>query len=224
MTLVKPIITIDDLTFSPPTKWTVNHGQIAYNWKWDDDKSMPYQISELCNVDIKELLKLDIEDLREVWAAVFSTYPVTETNYNFDWNLDMNWGKWVDLEVLTSKGVTNNFKAICDTLLGLDTFNYPLSSGHKLVTDWITYRSNVYKSYSVLFGIDENSSTDHESDIAPEKIWYAATVALSGDRFHILDYITQRSVNECLNWLSYQKDKSLEEERKTKAMNKKLNK
>ena len=136
----------------------------------------------------------------------------------------MNFGQFVDLEYLLAHGTDKALPKILEKL----NANYEYTQEALYVVEtYIKWRTNLYKQYSALFGLDELQDDVEPTVTAksrqPYKVaaeWYRLMVELANDDILKIRQITELQVKEVLNFMAVRKEKRLAEARKQKEQKK----
>tara|TARA_R110001606_G_scaffold200458_2_gene348343 strand:- start:109 stop:621 length:513 start_codon:yes stop_codon:yes gene_type:complete len=132
----------------------------------------------------------------------------------------LTFGEWVDLDVWITKGVGVHAKEILK-ILQLHKGELMADEASYIIESYITWRTWIYKQYSELFGLDldedENIISDEdtiEGPVDPDQVingWYSIINGLAGDNLLNIDAVTDQPVLATLNFMAYQKQKTIAE-------------
>lgn len=126
---------------------------------------------------------------------------------------ELKFGQWIDMEVYLSMGIHNYLNKMVDIL----------SSGTEWADEalWIIdryseWRMSVYRSYKVLFGLDEVNTESDESDetqdrLSVAKSWYSILVDLSNDNLLEIDNVADKHFRAVFNFMAHRKEKLMKE-------------
>lgn len=128
---------------------------------------------------------------------------------------ELNFGEWVDIEVLISDGSINKLQSIMEILRpGTEWAEEALW----VVDEYLKWRGSVYKSFSNLFGLNDQLEEDEEEELEvsqdPLRIarsWYNIIIDLADWDLLKIDRITEEPVIKVLNFMAAKKEKQMAE-------------
>jgi hypothetical protein len=126
--------------------------------------------------------------------------------FDFD---NMTFGQFVDMDVLTHEGLNKNLEGIISLLWDMPVdlvADSPLEYYMKGIQRWAEKRNEIYRAYSVFFGLNEQQDYSEEAEGADiRRTWYQAIITLAGEDFLKINQVVERPVYEALNYLAYMK-------------------
>lgn len=130
---------------------------------------------------------------------------------------ELTFGEWVDIEVLISSGTNLKLSDIIQILRpGTEWAEEALW----VVDEYMKWRGSVYKSFSNLFGLNEESEEDEEEQEAPSdplriaRSWYNIIIDLADWDLLRVDGITEQPVIKTLNFMAAKKQRAQEEKQR----------
>lgn len=121
-------------------------------------------------------------------------------------------GQFIDMEYYIAMGTHKSMNDILKVLtVEVDTAHEAL-----YVTEmYIQWRNNIYKQYSALFGLDDTSYEDADSQPKNAQVvakeWYRILVDLANDDMLKIEEVTNKKVREVFNFMAVRKEKQLAE-------------
>lgn len=213
---------INNNTYSVPDDFTLDKWKQLARFDVSSEFSWAYILKEAMNIPDDEI---DIIPDKTKSVGVIIIYNVLYPNewevnkevnghklINFD---NITLGDFIDLEVLFNKGLRKSIDDISKKLYQMDdTTDITLKQVWGAIQSYIKYRETIFKSYSRLFGIDEENDIKEEvKKISPEYMWYDLIMVLADEKFLNIQEVVKHNVKECFNFLAWKKDK-FEEEKK----------
>ena len=213
---------VNNHTYSVPEDFTLKKWKELARFDVSSEFSWSYILKEAMNIPDDEI---DIIPDKTKSVGVIIIYHILypsnwvinkEVNGHKLINFDkISIGDFIDLEMLLNKGLKKTIDDIVKKLYQMDdTSEITLTQVWGAIQTYISFRENIFKSYSKLFGIDdENDIKEEVSKISPEYMWYDLIMVLADEKFLNIQEVVKHNVKECFNFLAWKKDK-LEEEKK----------
>lgn len=198
-----------------------------------------YKLKERYTVEeYLEVIKLDIEDPAN-WPKIISIgfgqpywkfHNVAEDSLILGSSLVLNsmslrreckikdltqltLGEFIDLDIWIVMGIEKNLKSILDIISP-----QPVKWADEalwLIDQYSNFRMSTYRSYSGLFGLNEQGESDEDEQAwDPQYVakgWYRVLVDLADDDILKLDAITEQPLKKAFNFMALRKEKILEE-------------
>lgn len=169
--------------------------------------------------------KEEIEDTNEEIQTILIGFIITTLNKREESNINdfekMTFGQFVDLEVYLSMNYINHLE---NMMLILSPYSKTASKALFVIENWLRWRNHVYKSYSSLFGIDEQGGDEIKNydKMAVARSWYKIIIDLSSEDILKVEAIEMQPFRKILNFMSYKKEKMLLEMMEIKKREKNL--
>jgi len=199
---------------------SIEQWQELMKWDFESHVHWPYIIQSVTDLPFYVIREMDHE--QQKLAVTMIAYAVSERQEvklpDFE---GITFGQFVDLEYLMGHGTE---KALTQILDKLEADYDRAQEGLYVVENYMKWRTNLFKRYSALFGLDQRS----EEDIAgkpktPVQIaseWYRVIVELANDDVLKVKDITALGVKEVLNFMAVRKEKQLAELQQLKQQKK----
>ena len=210
-------VQVGDKRYVVPEKISVAQFQAIHGLDPDVAIHRDLITATILGCQLKEIQDMDPEGREMTFAMAALSMSslekpkLKECPFPFD---QLTFGQFVDLDVLTFEDINKNLVEILSILYDMDAdkiADQPLEPMLGGITQWMLKRSEIYKAYSVFFGVSEEQSA--EADEAAEgadirKVWYQAIMTLAGEDFMKIGQVVDRPVNEALNFLAYMKEQA----------------
>ena len=127
---------------------------------------------------------------------------------------ELTFGEWVDIEVLISDGSINKLESIMEILRPETEW---AEEALWVVDEYLKWRGSVYKSFSNLFGLNDNAEEDDEDEevvgdpLRIARSWYNIIIDLAEWDLLKIDRITEEPVIKTLNFMAAKKEKQMAE-------------
>lgn len=127
---------------------------------------------------------------------------------------ELTFGEWVDIEVLISDGSINKLESIMEILRPQTEW---AEEALWVVDEYLKWRGSVYKSFSNLFGLNDNAEEDDEDEevvgdpLRIARSWYNIIIDLAEWDLLKIDRITEEPVIKTLNFMAAKKEKQMAE-------------
>ena len=210
---------VDDVEYGFPERLTVDQWTQILKKDLAQTSTWIGVISKLMGLHPKDLVTMSDSQLHMCMGIIFAKL---EERKEAAWinPSNLSFGEWVDLDVWITKGVGVHAKEILK-ILQLHKGELMADEASYIIESYITWRTWIYKQYSELFGLDldedENIITDEdtiEGPVDPDEVingWYSIINGLAGDNLLNIDAVTDQPVLATLNFMAYQKQKTIAE-------------
>jgi len=206
-------ITIGKTKYQLPERLTIQQWKQLVAFDYTDTEQWPRIIATLLDEDVEVLRPCTLDSLTLAIAFTIETMNRRKEYVIRDFN-DLLFGEFIDLDIYMVMGVEKN----------LDNIVAILSEGTEysdeamwLVDQYSLFRVHTYRQYAGLFGINERHDDEDDEDLEkwdPNKIakgWYRIIADLAHDNILELDEVTDQPLKKALNFMSYKKEKQLED-------------
>ena len=126
----------------------------------------------------------------------------------------MSFGTFIDLEVYL-EDYYGKYPEIVKTLYNIESIDgVTINQVYAGVESYLTWRNWLYRQYKNLFNYDDVDKEDIEIQQQKKSnvyLWYDLVMTLANNEFKNQDYVLEKPVIECLNWLAWNKDRLLKE-------------
>ena len=210
---------VDDVEYEFPERLTVDQWTQILKKDLGQTSTWIPVISKLMGLHPKDLVTMSDSQLQMCMGIIFAKL---EERKEAAWinPSTLTFGEWVDLDVWITKGVGVHAKDILK-ILQLHKGELMADEASYIIESYITWRTWIYKQYSELFGLemdeDENIISDEDSiegPVDPDQVingWYSIINGLAGDNLLNIDAVTDQPVLATLNFMAYQKQKTIAE-------------
>ena len=211
-------LNIEDKTYTIPERLTIGQWNQCIQWDFEDESHWPRLISIITGAPLDKLSAAPLAGLELGIRLIGQIANQREEATMIDVSKLM-FGQFVDLEVCLGLGVDHKLQNMIDILN--PEIEY-VDEALYVVQTYINWRNTLYKKYSNLFGLNEESDEDDIDDLenpikdphAVSRSWYRVMVQLSNDNILNLDAIAEEGVIKTLNFMAHQKQQALEENAK----------
>lgn len=189
---------------------TVEQWMNLMKWDFESPVHWQYIIEAVTGLTFNVIREMNPEQQR--LAVTLIAHAISERQEvrlpNFE---QLTFGQFVDLEYLLAQGTEKALPAILEKLEA----NHTHTQEALYVTEkYISWRNNIFKQYSSLFGlndldVDEDEKTTKPRDVAAN--WYRVIVELTNDDLMKVSQITEMGVKEVLNFMAVRKEKQMAE-------------
>ena len=210
---------VDDVEYAFPERLTVDQWTQILKKDLAQTSTWIGVISKLMGLHPKDLTTMSNNQLQMCMGIIFAKLEERKEAAWVDPS-KLSFGQWVDLDVWISKGVGVHAKDILKVLQLHKTELFADEASY-VIESYITWRTWIYKQYSELFGLDldedDNIISDEDSidgPVDPDQVingWYSIINGLAGDNLLNIDKVTEQPVLATLNFMSYQKQKTIAE-------------
>jgi hypothetical protein len=204
--------------------------------KWDASicatclGTKPYYFKGTNPLHLLQLKGILLEPIASLQNAQFKEYLEGKRFIDLE---KLSLGTFVDLDILTSEGLSSNLTQIVSMLYRTDpeiVGQLPIQDTWPAVRIWQDFRKGVYRQYAYLFGTeasdeqesDEQESSKEKPEVNIKEAWYKLIIALAGEDFLNIHQVVERPLMEALNFLTWLKSKRQDEERKMRTKINKL--
>ena len=193
-----------------PEHIMLSHWHTCLKWGFEDPKSWPLILHEVTGCPITEINQISdtvIEMIFGVFIQQFDHDVVP--HYDFD---KLNFGQFVDLDVMLSLGVDKWMMQIWQVLTGEDDQLYRAS--WPIIIEAHKWRKRVYEEYDEFFGLSEIEKAKErgvEIDETPSTLsslqtsWYNVIQLICNEDLTKQDWVTDQPYRKVLNWLTWKK-------------------
>ena len=209
--MVKFNITINDVDHKFPSRLTVEQWQDVMKFDIESKQNWPRIIAKLFNVHPKDLSEASDFTIELGIGLLVGLLNDRKECKHSDFS-KLTFGEWIDLDVWITSGVTNNMANIV-TIIG-DT-KYSDEALYR-IEQFTAYRSYIYRQYAELFGLDLDSEEEDPNEPQPPinsvaESWFSIIIGLAGDNLLHIDAVTEQPLMKTLNFMAYQKNKTITE-------------
>jgi|TARA_B110000908_G_C10214781_1_gene432180 hypothetical protein len=213
-------LNIDDVEYGFPERLTIDQWTQILKKDLSQTSTWIGVLSKLMGVHPKDLTTMSDSQLQMCMGIIFSKLEERKTAPWRDPS-SLSFGEWVDLDVWINKGIGVHAKDILK-ILQLHKGELMADEASYIIESFITWRTWIYKQYSELFGLDldEDDNIISQDDISvdgpidPDEVingWYSIIIGLAGDDLLRIDKVTDQPVLATLNFMAYQKQKTIAE-------------
>lgn len=204
---------IDTEEYQVPERFSVQQWMDLMKWDFEEVMNHPKILSIATGAPIDKLVEADREAIILGISFIIQVMqlrtPCEKGIKNFE---DLRFGEWIDLDVYLSMGVDKTLDK-CMDILGKWIKNS--DEALWIIERYSEWRTTVYRSYSVLFGLNEPKDVE-ESEQPHDKLqvarsWYEILVTLAGEDLLKIDAVAEQPYKKVLNFMARQKQKQLEE-------------
>ena len=199
------------------TRYTLDGDPSVAQWqelmKWDFESHVhwPYIIQSVTGLEFYVIRDMDHE--QQKLAVTMIAYSISERKQvelpDFE---ALTLGQFVDLEYLLAHGTE---KSIIQILHKLEADTDRAQEALYIVENYMKWRTNIFKRYKSLFGIDEVADSDGptkpRTPVQVASDWYRVIVDLANDDVLKVKEITGLGVKEAFNFMAVRKEKQLAE-------------
>ncbi len=208
-------LNIEDKTYTIPERLTIDQWNKCIQWDFELEHHWPRLISIITGAPVDKLVKAPVAALELGIRLIGEIANGREVAKMIDVR-ELMFGQFVDLEICLGLGVNNKLQAMIDILNPEIVY---VDEALYIVQKYIDWRNSLYRQYSNLFGLndetDEDDIDDEENPIRdPHSIarsWYRVMVTLSNDNILNLDQIAEQGVVKTLNFMAHQKQQIIQE-------------
>ncbi len=200
-----------------PERFSVQQWMDLMKWDFKEVLNHPRIVHIATGVPIEKLLLADSEAIVLAMSLIVNALelrtPCEKGIKNFE---DLKFGEWVDLDVYVALGVDKHLDK-CMSILGKYVKN--ADEALWIIEKYANWRTSVYRSYSVLFGLNEPKDVEDEKAEVQDKMsvarsWYDIIVSLSNEDILNIDRVVEQPYKKVFNFMARQKQKQLEDNAK----------
>lgn len=206
-------LTIDDKTYEMPEVLSVETWAELIKWDFEDIKYWPRIIGTAINCNPLLLANVEYGSLELAIVFIATAMQRRKEVKCKDFNT-LTFGEFVDLDVYLTYGVE---KHILDIMEILDAKCQDSAEAMWLIDKYTEFRMFIYRSYSALFGTEQEADSTSNEPVDPQKVaksWYRLIVQLANDNLLNIDAVTDEPLKKVLNFMALQKEKQLEEQQR----------
>ena len=203
---------------------TIEQWQSVMQYDFHNPMNWPTIIHLVTGVPRKDLAKGSQETL-ELGAALIVQMCNQRQETKIKPLDTLTFGEFVDIDSYAALGLDKHLKSITEILAPEVEW---ADQAVWALEQWIHYRTWIFRQYSALFDIDEDSDPDEDDEVKlpdPESVprnWYKIIVDLANDDILKLDEVTDQPLIKALNFLALRKERRLEENMRIVEQNMKL--
>lgn len=211
-------LTIDNKKYTIPSRLTVKQWKQLITYDFSDFFQFGKIIASLIGAD-PEKVEQCTEDSKILAVGFIIQLMNQRQQYKVrDFN-DVLFGEFVDLDVYITMGVEKNMESILEILTpeGSEVTEWA-DEAMWIIDRYTQFRVYTYRSYAGLFGINKNGEQEVDEDdleeYDPKKVakgWYKIIIDLADNDIQKIDYVTDQPLKKALNFMSFRKEKQLEE-------------
>lgn len=172
-------------------------------------------LSVLLDVSEDIIYKMDIESFDLILSKLKWLKPIVANKENKkNFNL-IDVGKFVDLEAIIDKGLSDNYIRFVNKIFGKNMSNKPITMVYGEVYNYFNWRKKLFENFSGLFEIDENENIDINSaqELKHQSFnrkwnWYGFIYKLANGNILKMEEVTEVNIITAFNFLSYEREKS----------------
>lgn len=136
---------------------------------------------------------------------------------------DITFGRFVDLEILLTKGLEGNIEKIVEKLYNVKPSKFnTIGEVYPSVLSYLNFRTLIYTKYKNLFGLDkyeffkDDMAEDKDLKTDPAYVWFDMLMVLADGKFLNIEEVTDKPLISALNFLAWTKEKLEIEQRNIK--------
>ena len=217
---LNPKIVINGADHKLPTNLTVEQWSNLMQYNFKNEKLWPRILTEVLPVetgDLEGVPKETMEVLVSILIFKMNQRRQTTKGKKFD---EILFGEFIDLDIYIAQGAEKNLDAILKIIYpGAKRADEALWK----LDEFIKWREGIFKTYKVLFGLDDRDFEDREPQeddddepivhdpLALARNWYRVIVELANWDVLKLDDVTDLPLMKALNFMALVKQKNIEE-------------
>jgi hypothetical protein len=211
-------LTIDNKKYAIPTRLTVDQWKKLITFDFSDYMQFSKIIASLIGADPQKIAECTEDSQILAVGFIIQLMNQRKEHQVRDFN-DIMFGEFVDLDVYVTMGIEKNLDAILRTITpqGKEPTEWA-DEAMWLIDRYTQFRVYTYRSYAGLFGINQNGEQEIDEDdldaYDPKKVakgWYKIIIDLADNDLQKIDYVTDQPLKKVLNFMSFRKEKQLEE-------------
>lgn len=202
--------TIEDTEYKITERFTVQQWKDIVCWDFEDKANWPRIISTATGAPLKYLTNVEEESLELGIVFIVSVINARKETKIRDFNT-ITFGEWIDLDIYLNWGADKHIEGILEILSPKTKM---ADEALWVIEKYSEWRLFMYKQYTKLFGLDEPQGDGEgpQQDIA--KSWYHVIISLANEDLLNIDAVTEQPLKKALNFMSWKKEKQLEEQQR----------
>jgi len=207
--------TIVDKKYKVPDVVTCSQFEKAMAWNIENDNELKPFVSQLIDVPLADLNRLDDEVFGIICGICISRISQTdgephqeiEGHSLLDFS-QLTFGNLIDIDTYMTHSVTQNVSRLASIIYNCEeqvAADWPINTVWPAIVSLSHWRNAVYKEYDEFF---ELSTADAEQDggsVNIELMWYQTCLVLADYEFLKIHKVVQRPYKEALNFLTWKK-------------------
>ena len=212
--------TIGTQEYTVPEVITTELFQSAMAWNIEDSKNLKPFVSVMADCPLHQINLLDDATFEVILAICVTRIDFSDTelrrNIGAYQLLDfhsMNFGQFVDIDMLISDGMAKHVIELTQKLYGMPesvAANVPIKNVWNALVAATEWRQDTYRDYDEFFEISDNRG-DEDVVVSLEGIqlmWYNAVLVLAEKQFLNIQHVVERPYKEALNFLTWKKNEA----------------
>jgi hypothetical protein len=189
----------------------------------NDQKHLISTVLGCSPLDLAVIEDYEVEEVYQYCTiALKGLQSQDEPQVSFETLEEITFGQWVDLDVLAHRDANLYMCEILELLGFENAEDMPLSKALPTFKEYLSWRTQVYRRYRNLFGLDEASvESPEDNPVDIERIWYDAIMLLSDNNFSNMDMVTEKPYKAALNFMAWKKEQTQKEIEQLKKIQKK---
>ena len=212
--------TIGTQEYTVPEVITTELFQSAMAWNIEDSKNLKPFVSVMSDCPLHQINLLDDATFEVILAICVTRIDFSDTELRrnigayqlLDFN-SMNFGQFVDIDMLISDGMAKHVIELTQKLYGMPesvAANVPIKNVWKALVAATEWRQDTYRDYDEFFELSDNRG-DEDVVVSLEGIqlmWYNAVLVLAEKQFLNIQHVVERPYKEALNFLTWKKNEA----------------
>jgi len=206
-------LTLRDKKYQFPERLTLAEWKALLPFDYRDVNDWPKILACCLKEPVEAFQGATLDSLTLAISFVIALMNQREEYRIKDFN-EIRFGEFVDLDIYTVEGIEKRL----EETLGILCETPPQMADEALwcIDRFQLFRTHIYRSYAVLFGLNEERDFDDEEEPKWDakkiaKGWYRIIVDLAGDDLLKIDAVTEQPLKQTLNFMALKKEKQLEE-------------